>query len=140
MPCPLGGGANYYVVPARFVETHLGHAPNGLEGMDLTKFMHGVPAELVACATFATVRRNEEQTAQYESDPRVPNADCYREAVVDGAQWCRALSYNNLLGFFYLYGYSLKGLKRLLASTGFETIATFPASLLRPYRLKEFLE
>ena len=52
--------------------------------------------------------------------------------MIGAAQWFRALSYNNLLGFPFLNGYSLKGLNRLLASTGFETVAAFATSLLTP--------
>jgi hypothetical protein len=36
--------------------------------MDLTQFMHGGPAEIVACVVCGTARRNEQQAAQYESD------------------------------------------------------------------------
>jgi hypothetical protein len=63
---------------------------------------------------------------------RVPNAEFYRRPVIGASKWLRALSYNNLLGFPYLNGYTLKGLKRLLGSTGFETIAAFATSLLTP--------
>jgi len=59
---------------------------------------------------------------------RVPNADFYRRQ----AQWLRALSYNNLLGFPYLNGYHLPALKRLLTSSGFELVASFATSLLMP--------
>lgn len=267
MSCPLCGALNCSLVRsareveqesrqrARFVEARLGHPPAGLEGMDLTQFMHGGPAEIVACALCGTVRRNEEQPAQYEfdrydtalmkhlypryreafarkrdhfqpflpgsahvlevgshvgafleiaetwgwkpvgldigrdtsafarrqggsvkrvslddyssagrpdaifiwncfeqlDDPwatmirtrsllsrhgvvvlRVPNAEFYRRPVLGSSQWFRALSYNNLLGFPYLNGYSLEALKRLLAATGFATIAAFATSLLTP--------
>jgi hypothetical protein len=265
--CRLCGALNYYVVRSareveqearfrtRFVEARLGHAPVGLEGMDLTQFMHGGPAEIVACAVCGTVRRNDEQAAQYESDRydralmqhlypryrdafarkrdhfqpllrpgaevlevgshlgafleiaetwswkpvgldigrdtsafvrrrggtvkqvslddyspagrpdaifiwncfeqlkdpwdtvirarsilsrhglvvlRVPNAEFYRRPVLSTSQGLRAISYNNLLGFPYLNGYSLEALRRLLASTGFEAVAAFATSLLTP--------
>ncbi len=80
MFCVLCGAPNYFVVRSareveqesrlreRFVEARLGHSPAGLEGMDLTQFMHGGTAEIVACALCGTIRRNEERTAQYDSD------------------------------------------------------------------------
>jgi len=83
--CPLCGTMSCFLVRsareveresrfrARFVEARLGYPPSGLEAMDLTQFMHGGPAEIVACALCGTVRRYEEQTAQYESD-RYDNA------------------------------------------------------------------
>ena len=43
-----------------------------------------------------------------------------------------AHSYNNLLGFPYLNGYSLHTLNWLLLSTGFKVIRSFAASLLTP--------
>jgi hypothetical protein len=239
----------------RFVEARLGYSPTGLEGMDLTQFMHGGTAEIVACTLCGTIRRNEEQPAQYESDYydaalmthlypryrdayaqkrdhfqpllrpgaevvelgshlgafleiaetwgwkprgldigrdtsafarrqggsvkqvslddysdsvrpdasfiwncfeqlddpwatlarargllarhgvvvlRVPNAEFYQHPAIGPSQRLRALGYNNLLGFPYLNGYTLEALKPLLASTGFQTIATFATNLLTP--------
>ena len=63
---------------------------------------------------------------------RVPDAEFYRQPVLGRSKWLRALSYNNLLGFPYLNGYSLESLKRLLPSTGFEAVAAFATSLLTP--------
>ncbi|HEY3827244.1 MAG TPA: methyltransferase domain-containing protein [Bryobacteraceae bacterium] len=63
---------------------------------------------------------------------RVPNAEFYRQPPLGASDWFRALSYNNLLGFPYLNGYSLEALNRLLSSTGFETVAAFATSLLTP--------
>jgi len=51
-----------------FVTSRLGRSPAGLEGMDLTRFMHGSPARVVTCTTCGTLRRCEEHTANYESD------------------------------------------------------------------------
>ena len=62
----------------------------------------------------------------------VPNAEFYRQPAKGAPHWFRALSYNNLLGFPYLNGYSLGALKRLLTSSGFEPVATFATSLLTP--------
>jgi Methyltransferase domain len=265
--CPICGALNYSLIRSareleqesslreRFVKARLGHFPTGSEGMDLTQFMHGGPAEILACALCGTFRRNEEQPAHYESDYydsalmthlypryrdafaqkrdhfqpllrpgadvvelgshlgafleiaetwgwkpigldigrdtsaftrrqggsvrqvslddysssgrpdavfiwncfeqlddpwatltrarlllarhgvvvlRVPNAEFYRQPTVSSSQRLCALGYNNLLGFPYLNGYRLEGLKRLLASTGFETIAAFATNLLTP--------
>ncbi len=63
---------------------------------------------------------------------RVPNADFYRHPAIGSSQRLRALGYNNLLGFPYLNGYNLEALKRLLASTGFQTIVAFATNLLTP--------
>jgi hypothetical protein len=265
--CPVCGAITHYIVRsrsevelesrlrARFVEARLGHAPVGLEAMDLTEFMHGGPAEIVACAVCGTLRRKEQYAAQYDLDRydstlmehlypryrdafarkrdhfqpllrpaaevlevgshlgaflevaetwgwkptgldigretsafarrqggsvkrvsldgyspagrldaifiwncfeqlenpwdtlryarnllsrhgivvlRVPNAEFYRHPVHRPAQWFRALSYNNLLGFPYLNGYSLDALTRLLEFTGFEVVASFATSLVTP--------
>jgi hypothetical protein len=239
----------------RFVKARLGYFPTGLEAMDLTQFMHGGTAEIVACTLCGTIRRSEEQPAHYESDYydaalmthlypryrdafaqkrdhfqpllrpgaevvelgshlgafleiaetwgwkprgldigrdtsafarrqggsvkqvsldvysasarldaifiwncfeqlddpwailartrgllarhgvvvlRVPNAEFYRYPAIGSSQRLRALGYNNLLGFPYLNGYNLEALKRLLASTGFQTIAAFATNLLTP--------
>ena len=74
------GAVSYYLVPsaleveqesrlyAWFVEARLGHSPAGLEATDFAQFMHGGPAEIVACAPWGTVWRNQEPAAQYESD------------------------------------------------------------------------
>jgi len=60
--CVLYGGRNFYGLRstkevenetrlrAQFVEHRLGHRPAGIEGMDLTEFMHGGPAEVLSCA------------------------------------------------------------------------------------------
>ena len=36
--------------------------------MDLTQFMHGGPAEILACSLCGMIRRHEEYAADYESD------------------------------------------------------------------------
>lgn len=36
--------------------------------MDLTRFMHDGPAEIVSCSHCGTIRRNEQQAAHYEAD------------------------------------------------------------------------
>ena len=51
-----------------FSKSRLGHAPVGLQGMDLTQFMHGSPAKLMACMSCGTLHRGQEQPATYESD------------------------------------------------------------------------
>jgi len=265
--CPVCGAVNDVLIRStreveqesrlreRFVKARLGHSPAGLEGMDLTQFMHGGTAEIVACALCGTIQRNEDQPAHYESDRydpallthlypryrdafaqkrdhfqpllrpgaevvelgshlgafleiaetwgwkprgldvgyetnafarrqggsvrqaslddyssssrpdavfiwncfeqlddpwatltrtrgllarhgvvvlRVPNAEFYRQPTGGSFQRLRALGYNNLFGFPYLNGYNLEALKRLLTSTGFETIATFATNLLTP--------
>jgi hypothetical protein len=63
---------------------------------------------------------------------RVPNAKFYRQPPFGASNSFRALSYNNLLGFPYLNGYSLEALKRLLVSAGFEIVAAFATSILTP--------
>lgn len=63
---------------------------------------------------------------------RVPNAQFYRRPPLSAPDWFRALGYNNLLGFPYLNGYTIDALRRLFASTGFDVVAEFPASLLTP--------
>ena len=70
---------------------------------------------------------------------RVPNGECFRLAVA----WMRklprplagwlsaALTWNNLLAFPYLHGYSLRTLDWLLSHYGFTRIATQPDTLPR---------
>jgi hypothetical protein len=50
---------------------------------------------------------------------RVPNLAFYETFRRSGGFARRALAYNNLLGFPYLYGYTMKTLNRLLARAGF---------------------
>ena len=52
----------------RFATLRLGHEPEGLEGMDLTHFMHGGPAKVTACTNCGTLHRRGERPATYESD------------------------------------------------------------------------
>lgn len=52
----------------KFVVSRLGHSPAGLEGMDLTQFMHGSPAQIVTCTSCGTVQRCDEHPSDYESD------------------------------------------------------------------------
>ena len=54
---------------ASFVHNRLGHLPEYLEAMDLTRFMHGGPARLLGCERCGALLRDERETAQYESDP-----------------------------------------------------------------------
>jgi SAM-dependent methyltransferase len=56
---------------------------------------------------------------------RVPNAWFYR-ILRHG----RALAYNNLLGFPYLYGYSSENLNRLVSKEGFELLRGFNSELV----------
>lgn len=80
MICPACGNTDFRVLRAapslereslirhKFVASRLGHSPTGLEGMDLTHFMHDGPAEVLACKLCGTLRRNGEQRVTYESD------------------------------------------------------------------------
>lgn len=68
---------------------------------------------------------------------RVPNADFYRVhrrqfAARHSARARRWLGYNNLLGFPYLHGYSVRSLHQLLRRHQFEPIARYDSSLLTP--------
>jgi len=56
------------VLRASFVHNRLGHRPEQLEAMDLTRFMHGGPARLLGCERCGALMRDERETAQYESD------------------------------------------------------------------------
>jgi SAM-dependent methyltransferase len=56
---------------------------------------------------------------------RVPNAWFYRTL-----RHRRALAYNNLLGFPYLYGYTAENLNRLVSGGGFELIRGFNSELV----------
>jgi len=68
---------------------------------------------------------------------RVPNGACFRAAMqlLPRLPWrgplLAALAWNNLLGFPYLYGYSVATLDRLLAGVGFARIAVRPDTLVR---------
>jgi SAM-dependent methyltransferase len=78
--CPVCGGQTFRALREaieiereslrryRFAASRLGHAPVGLEGMDLTQFMHGSPAKVMACKGCGTLHRADEPTATYESD------------------------------------------------------------------------
>ncbi len=69
---------------------------------------------------------------------RVPNGQCFRHLITWGRKlgrptntWLdRALAWNNLLGFPYLYGYSLRTLDELLSRHGFARIVVCPDSLM----------
>ena len=52
----------------RFATSRLGRDPDGLEGMDLTQFMHGSPARIMACTSCGALHRGDELPATYESD------------------------------------------------------------------------
>jgi len=52
----------------KFVTSRLGHSPAGLEGMDLTQFMHGTPAPVMMCRNCGTLRRCDDEPANYEAD------------------------------------------------------------------------
>jgi predicted SAM-dependent methyltransferase len=58
---------------------------------------------------------------------RVPNVAFYR-ALRGKAK--KVLAYNNLLGFPYLYGYTLETLNRLLARAGFQHVRGFNSELV----------
>ncbi|MGQ0809895.1 MAG: class I SAM-dependent methyltransferase [Nitrospiraceae bacterium] len=70
---------------------------------------------------------------------RVPNGACFRLAET----WVRrlprplswwlkaAMAWNNLLGFPYLYGYSLQTLDRLMHRHGLQRVAVYPETLVR---------
>lgn len=64
---------------------------------------------------------------------RVPNVLFYR-ILSRGAQEdgfaMRALAYNNLLGFPYLYGYTMESLNRLVTRWGFEPVRGFNSELV----------
>jgi SAM-dependent methyltransferase len=60
---------------------------------------------------------------------RVPNALFYRMRRATGRA-DKALAYNNLLGFPYLYGYSLETLNRLMAACGFSFVRGFNSELV----------
>lgn len=51
-----------------FVDDRLGHRPEELEAMDLTRFMHGEPARLLVCRHCGLLIRDEPATADYASD------------------------------------------------------------------------
>ncbi|MCW5977310.1 MAG: class I SAM-dependent methyltransferase [Bryobacteraceae bacterium] len=64
---------------------------------------------------------------------RVPNAAFYRhQRRRNGRSGIprAALRYNNLLGFPYLYGYTLDSLNRLMRQSGFELVRAFNTELL----------
>jgi SAM-dependent methyltransferase len=56
---------------------------------------------------------------------RVPNAWFYRTL-----RNRRALAYNNLLGFPYLYGYTAENLHRMVSREGFELVRGFNSELV----------
>lgn len=58
---------------------------------------------------------------------RVPNATFYQ---LFRGRAHKALAYNNLLGFPYLYGYTIETLNRLMASAGFEYVDGFNSELV----------
>ncbi len=53
---------------SEFVDERLGHHPEPLESMDLTRFMHGGPARLLSCRLCGTRLREEGTRPQYEID------------------------------------------------------------------------
>ncbi|MBA2484752.1 MAG: methyltransferase domain-containing protein [Nitrospira sp.] len=69
---------------------------------------------------------------------RVPNGSCFRRMVGWHEQFggpvkgwlCAALAWNNLLGFPYVYGYTLRTLDHLLARHGFTRMAACPDTLM----------
>ena len=66
---------------------------------------------------------------------RVPNASYYRQRrrqLRRSRQSLRALGYNNLLGFPYLYGYTPSILTGLLRAHRFEPLAVHSSNLLTP--------
>jgi SAM-dependent methyltransferase len=61
---------------------------------------------------------------------RVPNLLFYRALRHDRDLSRKALAYNNLLGFPYLYGYSMSTLDRIMRRVGFEHVRGFNSELL----------
>jgi hypothetical protein len=61
---------------------------------------------------------------------RVPNELFYRLQRGRRGLAAKALAYNNLLGFPYLYGYSLETLNRLMANSGFCFVRGFNSELV----------
>ncbi len=61
---------------------------------------------------------------------RVPNLLFYRALRHGRDVGRKALAYNNLLGFPYLYGYSMRTLDRLMRRLGFEHVRGFNSELL----------
>ena len=53
---------------ASFVTQRLGHRPDELELMDLTRFMHGGPGRLLSCRICGLLFREEDGPAHYEVD------------------------------------------------------------------------
>jgi hypothetical protein len=51
-----------------FVVHNLRRDPSGLEATDLTEFMHGSPARLLACRNCGTLLREEETRSHYNDD------------------------------------------------------------------------
>jgi len=56
------------VLRASFVDERLGHRPEYVEAMDLTRFQHGGPARLLACEHCGALLRDERLAAHYETD------------------------------------------------------------------------
>ena len=69
---------------------------------------------------------------------RVPNGSCFRRLVAWQKRLAAplkngvgaALAWNNLLGFPYVYGYTLRTMDELLARHGFARLATCPDTLM----------
>jgi hypothetical protein len=61
---------------------------------------------------------------------RVPNATFYNTFRRQSGFGRKTLAYNNLLGFPYLYGYSITTLNRLMASAGFSLVRGFNSELV----------
>jgi len=51
-----------------FVRRRLGHDPDSLESMDLTRFMHGGPGRLLRCRVCGLGLREEDEEAKYQAD------------------------------------------------------------------------
>ena len=62
---------------------------------------------------------------------RVPNLSFYRALRHSRDLGRKALAYNNLLGFPYLYGYSMRTLDWLMQRMGFEHVRGLTRSCLR---------
>jgi SAM-dependent methyltransferase len=60
---------------------------------------------------------------------RVPNAHGYKRLRTQDRA-TPVLAYNNLLGFPYLFGYTERNLRRLLAGSGFGTVRGFDSELI----------
>jgi SAM-dependent methyltransferase len=79
-------------------------------------------------ATLRTVRRLLKRHGVLVA--RVPNQRFYDALRKGGHPEKKALAYNNLLGFPYLYGYSMNTLDRIMRRMGFQHVRGFNSELI----------